>query len=309
MNQVSFAVLTVGALAGALAPPAMAQRADFRELRLSVEAESPRILVGEPLVLKVSAANPTGLPIAAHHVLDPQYERLQVEIQAAGAGTFRRYLGPRWGVAEQRPKRLDINPRETVFGVGTILLHHNLPDETFIASDFPLLPGRHQIRVKLYDVDFTEHVTSNPIEIEVVAAPENEVALSALITSDPDVAYFVQTEGDRRSGDAVVERVRKALEQNSESKLAGHLALALGGYHRRRNEPDAAIQYLEKTSGGAPRSYLRARSLAELATIHAQRRDYETSRRIATEAAREFDRTAFQPVFASLVRRMPPPKK
>ena len=296
-SQTSFTGLVM-ILIGLLGTSSHGRAQDFASLKLTVAPEKGQFVLGEPVTLKVQVMNLTSSAIGAHRSLDPETEMIQVYIAPPGE-TFRRYLAPRWGVVERRPRAAQISPGESLSSEMTLFFNQVIPGaQDFLQSSLPFgVAGAYRIRVEFHDIGFQQKITASIIQVAVTRPAGAEFAIWAAIQADPELAYFLQT-GDSRKGPPSQQKAEQLVNQHAEAVQAKHLALALGKYYLRRDDAQAAIKHLQKASEAPGKSFLRAQALLELTKSYAISKNLDEAQKLCDLVTKEYAQTAMQQKFS-----------
>lgn len=197
--------------------------AGVADLRLTLTAQAPRVVLGEPVGVTITVTNPTARPIEVTARAEPEsglkYGLLHVFI-AKPNEDFRRFRGPRWGTGA-RPEAAALAPGASFNIPITLFQSESAPGhEAIFTSVLPFsAPGRYRIKAVWHDGDFAQQTASPEISIEVAEPQGDDAGVWEAVKGDPDLAEIIQS-GRPHVDDPATTKLLSLLQRFPASKAA-----------------------------------------------------------------------------------------
>ena len=187
-------------------------------LGITVRADKPTFILGEPISLVFRLTNQSSRPIELPNVVDVLGGSVRLQV-AFENGQYREYYGPGWGLVN-RVFSQTLNPGGSIETSATVL-HHRAPTrgglnertwkritESEIDTKIALSkPGQYRLKAIAFD-----KLESTPLDIHVGEPQKIEdIELWKLISAEPDYALFMQS-GSVLRGKITDERTKEFVE-------------------------------------------------------------------------------------------------
>jgi hypothetical protein len=211
---------------------------ELQGITVQFAADRTQYMLGEPVLITVTARNETTDPILFHDGFDVIAGMIGVQISADG-GEFRYYNGP-FPVASQEFIISTLTP-----GTGRSLSFPILANRPSGPETLPHFyafskPGTYQLRAVLQNIIPNETLISGPISIEVLAPQGNDAQIWRLLQTQ-NSAVFLQT-GYCSDPEKIASRFSLLLEKYPHSLYAPLMQTAIEMDQEIRGMKDATVQ-------------------------------------------------------------------
>jgi hypothetical protein len=254
IRNVAHLVLAAATLIALAVATAEAQSRGPAAAALMVRADKPQYALGESVELSIEITNTSARDLAIPAEANVWTGYLEVLIAAAD-GSFLKYAGPGFGLRDSTAGSRILQRGQSANTTATVLFNHGVEVGHLSASaraaalqgrlpntGFAFLAGgAYQMKARLYSLDFSEYIESQPIGIVVNEPQGTDRQVWNVLSRDPDFAYFLQAGGPKghpssQKSVALVSTLDALLDAYPTSRYAAAMKRALATNNARVEE-------------------------------------------------------------------------